>query len=112
MDTTALNYDENATADSDPSACVYPTATNGIDDMMANASGAFQTTTGFPLAGSGSVTEFAGDGLIKPFMGGGLAVLYYLRWWIIALVVISTIVYFAYRALSTVTVKSRKGRKQ
>jgi hypothetical protein len=84
----------------------------GMNDLMASASGAFQTTTGFPLAGAGSVTEFAGDGLIKPFMGSGLAVLYYLRWWIIAIAVISAVVYFAYRAIGTVTVTSRKGRKK
>jgi hypothetical protein len=53
------------------------------------------TTTGFEM---GDVVTWAGDNLIKLFIGSGLAVLYSLRGWIVALVIIGAIVYFAYRA--------------
>jgi hypothetical protein len=53
------------------------------------------TTTGFDV---GDVVTWAGDNLIKLFIGSGLAVLYELRGWIVALVIIGAIVYFAYRA--------------
>lgn len=63
--------------------------------MIDTATSSFQTTTGFDIA---SVVTWAGDNLIKLFIGSGLAVLYNLRYWIVALVIIAAIVYFAYRA--------------
>jgi hypothetical protein len=66
-----------------------------MGDLLANATSTFMTTTGFQV---GDVVTWAGDNLIKLFIGSGLAVLYSLRGWIVALVIIGAIVYFAYRA--------------
>ena len=75
---------------------VYPaTESNGFILELANATSTFSATTGFDVAG---VITWAGDNLIKLFIGSGLAVLLALRGWIVALVIIGSIVYFAYRA--------------
>lgn len=66
-----------------------------MGDLVTNASDGFASTTGFTVA---SVVQWTGDNLITLFIGSGLAVLYELRYWIVALVIISVIVYFAYRA--------------
>lgn len=66
-----------------------------MGDLITSASGGFASTTGFEIS---SVVVWAGDNLIKLFIGSGLALLYELRYWIVALVVIYAIVYFAYRA--------------
>ncbi len=66
-----------------------------MGDLITTASTGFASTTGFSV---GSVVTWAGDNLIKLFIGSGLAVLYELRYWIVALVIIAAIVYFAYRA--------------
>jgi hypothetical protein len=66
-----------------------------MGDLITDASVGFASTTGFGL---GSVVTWTGDNLIKLFIGSGLAILYELRYWIVALVMISVIVYFAYRA--------------
>lgn len=66
-----------------------------MGDLITSASTGFASTTGFTID---SVTLWAGDNLIKLFIGSGLAVLYSLRYWIVALVIIGAIVYFAYRA--------------
>lgn len=66
-----------------------------MDDLITDANAGFASTTGFSVA---SVVEWSGDNLIKLFIGSGLGVLYALRYWIVALVVIGAIVYFAYRA--------------
>jgi len=66
-----------------------------MGDLITSATAGFATTTGFSVA---SVVTWTGDNLIKLFIGSGLAVLYELRYWIVALVIIGAIVYFAYRA--------------
>jgi hypothetical protein len=66
-----------------------------MQDLITSADTGFTSTVGFNIA---DVVTWSGDNLIKLFIGSGLAVLYSLRYWIIALVVISAIVYFAYRA--------------
>ncbi len=66
-----------------------------MDQLVANASSTFNTTVGFTPA---DAVDWTGTNLIKPFIGGGLDLLYELRYWIIALVVLSAIIYFAYRA--------------
>lgn len=66
-----------------------------MDAMVAAATTTFNTTTGFDVS---SVVVWAGDNLIKLFIGSGLAVLYELRGWIVALVILAAVVYFAYRA--------------
>jgi hypothetical protein len=63
--------------------------------LITDASAGFATTTGFPIS---DVVAWAGDNLIKLFIGSGLSVLYNLRYWIVALVIMGAIVYFAYRA--------------
>jgi hypothetical protein len=70
--------------------------TNGMDTLITTASTGFSTTTGFSIS---DVVTWAGDNLIKLFIGSGLSVLYNLRYWIVALIVIGAIVYFAYRAM-------------
>jgi hypothetical protein len=66
-----------------------------MDALLNSATTTFAGTTGFDVS---QVVTWAGDNLIKLFIGSGLAVLYELRGWIVALVVIGAIVYFAYRA--------------
>jgi hypothetical protein len=66
-----------------------------MGDLITSATSTFMTTTGFSMA---DVVTWSGDNLIKLFIGSGLAVLYSLRGWIVALVIIGAIVYFAYRA--------------
>jgi hypothetical protein len=66
-----------------------------MDTLISSSSAGFLATTGFSV---GDVVTWAGDNLIKLFIGSGLSVLYNLRYWIVALVIISAIVYFAYRA--------------
>jgi hypothetical protein len=63
--------------------------------LISNATTSFQTTTGFDIA---SVVSWMADNLLKPFIGSGLAVLYELRYWIVALIIIGAVVYFAFRA--------------
>jgi len=67
-----------------------------MDTLISDASANFATTTGFSIA---DVVTWSGDNLIKLFIGSGLAVLYGLRYWIVALIVIGAIVYFAYRGM-------------
>lgn len=76
-------------------AMSVPAHAAGLDDLIDDANTGFNTTTGFDIA---DVVTWSGDNLIKLFIGSGLAVLYNLRYWIVALVIISAIVYFAYRA--------------
>lgn len=77
----------------------YTLATGSSDNafmiQLGNATTTFQETTGFDVAG---VVTWSVDNLIKLFIGSGLAVLLYLRGWIVAMVIIGSIVYFAYRA--------------
>lgn len=63
--------------------------------LVTDASAGFSSTTGFAIS---DVVTWAGDNLIKLFIGSGLSVLYNLRYWIVALVIMGAIVYFAYRA--------------
>lgn len=67
-----------------------------MGDLVSTASAGFASTTGFSIA---SVVTWAGDNLIKLFLGSMIAVLYELRYWIVALIVIGLVIYFAYRAL-------------
>lgn len=66
-----------------------------MGDLITSAQSGFASTTGFAVT---DVVTWAGDNLIKLFIGSGLTVLYELRYWIVALVIIGAIVYFAYRA--------------
>ena len=66
-----------------------------MGDLITQAQAGFSSTTGFGIS---DVVVWSGDNLIKLFIGSGLALLYELRYWIVALVIIAAIVYFAYRA--------------
>lgn len=95
-DGTANNY--SPSANNDDGSCTY---TAGIGELIRQSNNSFYSTTGFPIVTTGGnqgVTNWAGDNLIKLFIGSGLALLFYLRFWIVALAIISAIVYFAYRA--------------
>jgi hypothetical protein len=66
-----------------------------LDTLIGAATTSFQTTTGFSFS---QLVTWVGDNLIKLFIGSGIGVLDALKYWIVALVVIGVIVYFAYRA--------------
>lgn len=66
-----------------------------MDTLINTATSSFQTTTGFSFA---SAVSWVGDNLIKLFLGTGLAALDGLKYWIIVLLLISIVVFFAYRA--------------
>lgn len=67
-----------------------------MDNLIQTATSSFQTTTGLSMD---SLLTWSADNLIKLFIGTGFAVLYTLRYWIVALIVFGAIVYFAFRAL-------------
>lgn len=64
--------------------------------LITAAEAGFASTTGFGIP---DVVAWAGDNLMKLFLGSMLAVLYELRYWIAALLVIAIIIFFSYRAL-------------
>lgn len=66
-----------------------------MQGIINTATSSFETTTGFSFA---DTVTWVGDNLIKLFIGSGIGVLDALKYWIVALVVIGAIVYFAYRA--------------
>ena len=66
-----------------------------MQGIIDTATTSFETTTGFSFA---NVVTWVGDNLISLFIGSGIGVLDALKYWIVALVVIGAIVYFAYRA--------------
>ena len=80
------SFDYSYTADPPP---------DPLGDEIAAASIGFASTTGFNIQ---SVIDWSGTNLIKLFIGSGLAVIYYLRYWLVAILIISAIVYFSYRA--------------
>jgi len=65
-----------------------------MDTLISSATSTFETTTGFTYA---DVVAWMAD-LLKLVLGSGLGLLDAMMGWIIALVVISAIVYFLYRA--------------
>lgn len=68
---------------------------NNVSNLISSSSALFASTTGFTLS---AAVGWVGDSLIKVFLGSGLAALYALRYWIVALVIISGVVWFSYRA--------------
>lgn len=66
-----------------------------IGGMIDNAQNGFMQTTGDTVGGN---VSFVGDNFVKVFMGGAFALIAGLMNWFVALVMISVIVYFAYRA--------------
>lgn len=66
-----------------------------MEDIITSARTGFASTTGFTVA---SAVSWSGDNVVKLFIGSGLAVLYNLRYWIMALIIIYLVVFFGYRA--------------
>jgi hypothetical protein len=67
-----------------------------MDQIIQTAETGFASTTGFSI---GDLVTWSADNLIKLFFGSMIAILYELRYWIVALIVITAIIYFSYRAL-------------
>lgn len=65
-----------------------------MDDLISNALAAFASTTGFALS---SAATWMWTNLAEPVLGGGLAVLYTLRFYILAVIMLAAVVYFFYR---------------
>jgi len=65
-----------------------------MDTIINTATSTFLTTTGFSLA---SVVDWMGD-LLKLVLGSGLGLLQSMIPWIVALALISAVVYFLFRA--------------
>jgi len=66
-----------------------------VDALLQQATSSFQTTTGFSLD---SVVTWMWTNILDPILGGGLASIYELRYAIIALVLLTLIVFFAFKA--------------
>jgi hypothetical protein len=73
----------------------YEIATNEFNIMMTEGDNVMSVATGQTM---GANVSWVGDNFIKLFIGSGLALLSGIVGWIIALVIIGAIVYFAYRA--------------
>lgn len=69
--------------------------TSTFTSYLTNVQAVIASTTGFSMA---AVAIWAGDNLIKLFIGSGVAVLYELRYWLVAMMIIGAIILFAYRA--------------
>ncbi len=72
------------------------THADSMNSLIGNATSSFANTTGVEVD---NVVTWAGDNLIKLFIGSGFAVLYALRYWIVALIIFGALVYFSFRAL-------------
>lgn len=66
-----------------------------IINSISSTTSIFEKTTGFDIMKLASTT---GNGLVKLFVGNGLAIISQLRGWIVALVIIGAILLFAGRA--------------
>ncbi len=64
--------------------------------LITTAEAGFASTTGFSIA---DLVTWTGTNLLTLFIGTTVAILYELRYWIAALLVISAVIFFAYRAL-------------
>lgn len=66
-----------------------------MDALIQNATSSFATTTGFSLD---SVVTWMWTNIMNPILGGGLAGIYVLRYPIIALVLLTLVVFFGFKA--------------
>lgn len=66
-----------------------------MDALIATSSAGFLATTGFNIS---DLVTWTGTNLIELFIGSGVALLFNLRYWIVALVIIAAIIYFSFRA--------------
>lgn len=81
---------------SEPEPEPEPVGVFGFGTMLENADQGFASTTGTTV---GASVAWVGDTFIKLFMGSGLALLIELRYWILALIILSCALYFSYRAM-------------
>ena len=65
-----------------------------LQQVVDNATTTFDQTTDPPL---GDYLDWSATNFYDLFLGSGLAVLFYLRGWIVAILMIGALVYFAYR---------------
>lgn len=65
----------------------------GVNGLVSDANDAFGSATGFDIP---NTVSWVGSSFIGLFIGSGLAVLYNLRWWLIAILIITNIVTWAY----------------
>jgi len=72
-----------------------PSGDSSFSAMIGKSQGEFASTTGTSMGGA---VMWAGSTFIGLFLGSGLAILWELRLWIVAMIVISALVYFAFRA--------------
>ncbi len=64
---------------------------NPFAAVVAEGDTVMTTVTGENMQAN---VSYAGDTFYKPFIGAGLSVLYYIRYWVVALVIIGLIVFF------------------
>lgn len=74
-----------------------PPPVNGVQTLIDNANAGFLAATDPTIQ---TFTSGMGDFFLKPWLGSGLALLYELRFWILALIIIQLIVFFSYRAFA------------
>jgi hypothetical protein len=76
------------------------TQVSGFFTMVEQGDLVSETVTGENMQAS---VSYAGNTFYKPFMGAGLALLFYLRYWIVALIIIGLITFFyrRYKLLKT-----------
>ncbi len=95
---TAWTFTANALQSENPHIFYFlplPPNSNSFNDNISAAYSVYNDTVGTSI---GSTTQWATSNLLSLFLGSGLALLYYLRSWIVALIIIAAIVYFAYLA--------------
>ncbi len=73
-----------------------PPPSAGLSGLIDMATSSYQSTTGISMT---DVTTWTSDNILKLFLGSGIATLYELRFWIVALMMFAAIVYFSFRAL-------------
>ncbi len=74
-----------------------PVEVTGVMGLISYAEMTYASSTGINFA---LVAHDIGNNFIKLFAGSGISMLYELRYWIVALIAIGILVYFAYRALN------------
>ncbi len=73
-----------------------PGGGNGVQALLTSATSSFALVTGIEFD---DILTWTSNNLIKLFIGSGFALLYTLRFWIVAFIVFASIVYFAFRGL-------------
>lgn len=88
-DPEANNYNPLATIDD--ASCTYDAPINPIWGIIDEGDNVMETVTGENM---GANVQYAGDNFYKPIYGSSLAILYNLRYWIVAIIIMWIIVSF------------------